>query len=281
MRALAVLALAACGRIGFDHNAGDAASNSTPLGPWTLGTPIPGANTGLNEQDVTGANSKLELFLTLGGTDVDLYTISRTTVDGAWNAPVYCPLSTMGAEDGGARLSFDDRTIYFNTRRMGGQGLSDIWVATRTEIDQPWGTPLPFTEVNSAMVDKWFSPCRDGRYVMVRSVGGNDEIYEGRLGGGPPIIVPILNSPQQDTATFQTEDCSTLYFGTKRNPTDDIMIAERQPDGSWGAPRVFTEVSTDMRNEIDPWLSADGRLFLFAADSATGTGSMDLHQVIR
>ena len=115
-KALALVVVAVttgCGRLAFSPL--DDEPDAAPLGPWTSGTPIAGGATpGLNEQDLSGAASKLELWYTIGGTN-DAYVMTRSSPTEPWGAPQVASFSVMGAYDGGARLSVDDLTIYFMT----------------------------------------------------------------------------------------------------------------------------------------------------------------------
>lgn len=50
-------------------------------------------------------------------------------------------------------ISPDHRTLYFSSRRPGGVGEYDIWFAKRASTTEPFGAPVPFTEINTAASD--------------------------------------------------------------------------------------------------------------------------------
>lgn len=50
-------------------------------------------------------------------------------------------------------ISPDDRTLYFSSRRPGGAGDHDIWIARRASATEAFGAPVPFTEINTAAGD--------------------------------------------------------------------------------------------------------------------------------
>ena len=57
-------------------------------------------------------------------------------------------IDTAGFESGPA-TSGDDLEIYFHTPRTGGQGLDDIWGATRASTSVAFGAPVPIVELCS------------------------------------------------------------------------------------------------------------------------------------
>ena len=93
------------------------------------------------------SHTELELFLTTpdpGGTGPvsQIFHASRTTTQDAWtvDGPV-AELDDMTAETGWPSLSLDDLTIYFE---RGG----DVFVAHRTQVGQPFDTPVKVTDVS-------------------------------------------------------------------------------------------------------------------------------------
>jgi WD40 repeat protein len=60
---------------------------------------------------------------------------TRASLTVSWSAPVnLAPLNTSATEAAPA-LSADGATLVFNSNRPGGQGLLDLYVATRTKLN--------------------------------------------------------------------------------------------------------------------------------------------------
>lgn len=273
---LVVLGVAACGRVGFDDVASDGSTDGdTLLGPWSAPMPVPVAMEAIaDEEDCTGAANKRELYF-IG--DTRLFVSTRPTETAAWEPRTQ--ILPGNGEDGGGRLSPDDLTLYFSsTRTPGGDGSMDIWRATRATITSPWSTPANLTEVNTPGVDKWLSVCAGGRYLIVRDSGTDDDIYEGTFGGGPATRVDALSSTSSDSGVSLSADCTTVYFASTRNGTEDIFVSSRDASGAWRAPTLFGEVSTPDQDDEDPWMSPDRRLFVFARGFAD---RHDLYMMVR
>lgn len=79
----------------------------------------------------------LEIFLASdrpGPTPVpfDLWVATRASTSDPWSTPVNLgPVVNSAADEGGAALSFDGRTLYFTSDRLAPSGRHDIWVTTR------------------------------------------------------------------------------------------------------------------------------------------------------
>jgi hypothetical protein len=69
--------------------------------------------------------------------NLNLWVATRASTRDRWSAPVnLAPRINSGFNDRGPALSFDGKTLYFASRRPGGFGKSDLWVATRTQLEQ-------------------------------------------------------------------------------------------------------------------------------------------------
>jgi hypothetical protein len=82
-----------------------------------------------------------------------------------------------GAEDAQPLVSDDELTMFFASTRSdpdgGAQGGFDVWIRTRTSVDDDFGSPSVVQEVSTARTDgpTWLSP--DGcRLFLQRSDGG-------------------------------------------------------------------------------------------------------------
>jgi len=111
--------------------------------------PIAELNTKCNDEQPSIRRDGLELFFT-SNRDVavnpmsclptsDIWVSTRASTSDPWLPPVnlgppITPINTAGLEARPA-LSFDGRSLYFFSDRPGGSGATDLWVSTRTKLD--------------------------------------------------------------------------------------------------------------------------------------------------
>lgn len=247
----------------------DAAPDAFVLGAWGPATKVPAAGTMLSEDDATLSSSTLEMVFAIANAAdnnrKDLWYTSRATPAAMWEMPVKLGFSVTGASDETPRFSPDDKTLYYATTRAGGPGGLDIWKVTRSTIGGTWGTPTVVAGPNSTANEKWFMPCgTQGRYLVI--LGG--DIGEGMLGGAAPAVVDELSALNaNETGTFLTQDCLTVYFASVRSGTNLIYTSHRTSVTTpWQAPTLVADFSTIGGDQEDPWLSNDGRTFVFASN---------------
>jgi hypothetical protein len=252
-------------------SAADAAVDSpAPLGPWSPPAKVAMASTLADEDDVTLSSDALEIVFAIDGSDgKDLYYASRLTRSGEWTAAAKLPFDGAMTSEETPRFSADDRTLYFASDR-GGNGALDIYMVTRSPAaPAEWSAPVPLDAVNTkGLVEKWFMPCADNRYVMAQGEpGSGTDLVEGTLDGDAPPPIAVHNSPDNDTGPFVTPDCLTLYFASNVSGATVIYTSQRRaPTEAWERPTEVREFAIEgsIDNEEDPWLSPDGRTFAFA-----------------
>ncbi|MBA3817692.1 MAG: PD40 domain-containing protein [Deltaproteobacteria bacterium] len=259
------------------------ADAAVPLGPWSTPTLVPGANSALAEDDGTLSGSELELiFAKEDPTDAGrkhLFVVTRETpASTTWTAPVRLAINVNGTTDQTPRLSEDALTLYFGSNRLGTAGDLDIWQSTRTAVGATWSTPVLVDGVNSVATEKWCTTCDGGRFLVVsaRAPSTSEDIYEGTLGGGAPVLAAALSSASGDTGPFLTTDCLTVYFASSRNGPNRIYRSTRTSvTAPWSAPVLFEDFLASIGGgQEDPWLAADNRTFVF---SSNASGSKDVY----
>jgi Tol biopolymer transport system component len=100
---------------------------------------VPGVNSAAEDGQPYVRQDALELYFfstrpgTLGAADI--YAATRTKARDAWSAPVNLgPAVNSAAAETRPSLSWDGATLYFGSTRAGGEGMSDIYVATRGRV---------------------------------------------------------------------------------------------------------------------------------------------------
>lgn len=187
-------------------------------------------------------------------------------------------LNTSFAE-GGASISADGLTIYFDSNRpFPGKGNGDIWYATRQDVHLPFGTPQNLTAINSSAEDTNPSISADNLtiYFTRSNVPGNPVAVEIMVATRPdaaspfgiPQVVTEVNIPDgDDYAPSISSDGLALYFTSfKPIVSDDIYVATRMnPIDPFGTPVPVPGVNT-IYSDAHPSISADGLRLYFQSD---------------
>ena len=253
-----------------DGSGVDATIDAAPLGRWSTPGKVTPAATGAAEDDVTLSSDALELVFAVEATSgKDLYYTSRASKSDPWQVPAAkLPFSGSSSSEETPRFSADDLTLYFASDR--GAATLDIYYVRRpARANAMWSLPARIDAVSSdTLVDKWFMPCSNDRYVMAQGVpGAGTDLVEGIVGGDPPKVITELSSSDNDTGPFLTQDCLTIYFASARTGDARIYTSQRAAvTDPWPGPSPVLDfpVAGSSDGEEDPWLSPDGRTFAFA-----------------
>lgn len=231
-------------------SAGPGAGAGAATPPWAAEGPAPRAtlfapgtiSTGDDDAHVTFAPDGERLYFVKNSPDFRHWTIVAVDWEGdGWGAPEIVPFSGRYSD---ADLSFapDGRTVYFVSDRPVGGGEK----------------PKPDTDIWRIRIDE------QGRW-------------------GEPQHIPELASDRFEWFPNATAD-GWLYFGSERRDgnlgaegTSDLWRA-RLVDGHFTAPENLGPVINTADQDIEPWISADGRLLIFASKGHPDTrGSYDLY----
>jgi WD40-like Beta Propeller Repeat len=117
----------------------------------------------------------------IGGFDVYATTTTDEDLESAvWSPGVLVPELSSPGRDTRTSVRRDGRETFITSDRTGGEGLLDIWVATREDPSGLWSTPVnPGPPLNSAADDGSPALSRDGRTLYFFSTrpggfGGRD-----------------------------------------------------------------------------------------------------------
>jgi hypothetical protein len=279
---------AAPGDLGAGNDAGSdpPADGSVAFGPWSPPAVIAQAASATKiEDDGTLSANALELIFAIdsgGPTGKDLFYTSRPSPAAPWADAIKLAFNSPPQSDETPRLSADDKTLFFASGR-GSNGL-DIYSTTRSAPNlQDWSTPKSLG-VKTAQAKKWYMPCGTHYVVVQSTAAGDTDLFEGVIGGGTPTAISELNSTQNDTGTFLSADCLTIYFASNRptstNRTRLYTSTRAAVGGKWSLPTIidYPLTGTGTDNQEDPWMSSDGRTFVFVSDAA---GTKDLYITTR
>jgi hypothetical protein len=135
----------------------------------------------------------------------------------------------------------------------------DLYRATRTGTSTVFTGMQAVPNVNSSTLDGSPFLSADDRTLLFFSerpggVGSRDLWMATRASASAefsePVPVPGVNSSAMDLLPRLSPDGLSLLFESTRNGSSDIWAAERStPNGTFGAPRLRTDLSSDARDE--------------------------------
>jgi Tol biopolymer transport system component len=211
--------------------------------PQSVGAPI---NTAQWEDSPSISPDGNTLYFSRGtDRNVDIYYSKKQS--GGWGEPVRA--SEIGVKNfpTGAAHSQNDKLMYLSSMRPGVIGGADIFVCER--VDGKWsnlknlGEPVNTAEMES---EPYISPDDNTLYFASNRRGGRGkaDIYVAKKNGnkwGIPTNIGIpVNSAEDDTQPFLTDDGKELYFqalNRKGVPGPAIFRSLKQGD-SWSEPEL-------------------------------------------
>lgn len=190
---------------------------------------------------------------------------------GPWGTPtLVAELSDPNTDEDDPVFTADLLELYFNSNRLG-NGDADIFIATRTSMNDPWGNIAPVTELNSGSTEGNQVIAPDGLTIWFERMG--DIWVSTRLARNDawsaPVIDAELSSTSSDLAGAVSDDGLMFMLSSGRGGglgRTDIWVATRNDSGDpWDAPVHVPELST-VESEAQVWLHPDGLTIYFDSD---------------
>lgn len=219
---------------------------------------------------------------------------------GSWGDAAPVVEVNSPATEGCPSESPDGKSFYFMSTRGAG-GDQDIWLATRTSVDDAFGAPeeLP-APVNGDANDFCPTPLQGGWLLFVSTRGGTDAYGQPACGGGDIYLTrksPVTggwaaprnlgctsnggpNGPGTEfgPTIAETDAGRQLYFSSGGAPgtdTQDIYMATESHDWTFGPPEAVTPLNSS-KDDVMPNVSKDGRELVFASTRPGGYGAFDI-----
>jgi len=210
------------------------------------------------------------------------------------------PVINSSSADAGTSFTADGLELYFSSNRPGGfaGGImgEDVWVSTRASIDDPWGLPVNLgaavngtTDECSPSIspdgltlyfsDEWGGPTRPG------GLGGADIWMARRTGRDAPWDMAVnvgapIDTPANEVTPMIGADGLTLIFASDRAGGQggyDVWMSTRASiEDDWTEPVNLGGLVNSASDDLEPSLSSDKRVLIFASRRAGGYGNWDL-----
>jgi hypothetical protein len=160
------------------------ATRSSVLVDFGMSAPVSGITSSdvlVSERGPFVTSMGRELYFTRrNANDAEIYRATRT--NGAFQTPMPVTELNSAGLDSFATPSANGLTVYFASTRAApmAKGLQDIWIATRSSLTQPFGTPALVPELNSADAEypTWVSA--DQCVLYLHRAAPRNEIYVAR-----------------------------------------------------------------------------------------------------
>jgi len=288
--------LAASGAAEFAARPAGSSAEILTSGKWEWTTPENlGATINSDENDGGPALSADGLSLLFHSTRAggqgqkDLWISTRPSLESPWKEPENLgPMVNSEYQDHDACLSGDGLTMIFTSNRPGGYGSHDLWMSTRSGMDQPWSAAVNLGSlVNSGSVDEAPTLAADGLTLLFNS---------DRSGKHGMSDLWVCNRPSPNAAWSSPRNLgpqinSLAYQGYAALAPDGLALVfnSNRTGGPWSGPLwLSTRASTDeqwpapvrlWKDTLGAWsccLSADAQTMLFDSKRDGGRGDFDI-----
>jgi hypothetical protein len=149
------------------------AERSTPTSAFGAPTPLLELNSASGDLLPRLSADELSIVFTSqrpeGRGATDIWRARRSSAAAPFGAPENLAELNTNVDDTGAWLSSDGLRIFFASNRAGGQGRLDIWRASRTNIDQPFGPAEDMPGLNSPSDELDISLSSNERELLLSS----------------------------------------------------------------------------------------------------------------
>ena len=164
-------------------------------------------------------------------------------------------------------LSPNEQRLYFIGKK---DEDYDIWYSER--MKKGWSAPINAgAGINSAANEYYVSFTEDGSmYFSSNRQSDNFDIYRSQLVDGrfqqPEKISEWVNTKNYEADVFIAPDESYMIFCSIRNEgagRGDLYVSFKDDSGNWEEPKPFDESINTEAHELCPFVTRDGKYFLF------------------
>ena len=227
----------------------------------------------------------------------DLWVSTRATIHDEWGTPANLgPTVNSPANDAGPNISSNGLELFFYSSRPGCLGDADLYVTTRTSIQDDWDEPINLgspvnmssggayaPSISADGLTLFFDSDRSGGYggfsdIWVTTRATMDDPWSEAVNLGSTV-----NTGGAEISPCISADSLWLLFRSWRSGGQgncDLWLSTRATTSdSWGVPVNLGPPVNSSSCEHDPSLSADGLTLFFGSNDRLGQlGGEDLWQ---
>jgi hypothetical protein len=266
------LLVASC-RFGFDPiSDSDASGDGGPLGAWSAPVKVSVSASGAADDDPALPADMLEIIFDSEriSTEGSLFSSKRASVTSPWSTPeLIVEIDSPNDEDGPV-LSGDGLTLTFSSNRVGGAGMADFYITTRTDRSSSWAPPTRIGELCTPTSDEHLFIAEDGltAWFMRGPTTAYALMVTTRARTSDPWSTPVsiteLTSGTNEQDPWVGPSQLVMYFSSRRTGNDAIYFATRATTSDpWNAITRIVELDT-AEAEQDEWVSPDQRVMYFS-----------------
>jgi OmpA-OmpF porin, OOP family len=187
-------------------------------------------------------------------------------------------------------LTADEQQLFF-TRRNGtsDNDTEDLVVSTKDARGR-WAKPVSVSpNINTPENEGTCSVSADGRQIIFtscrgrKSYGGCDLFMSEKKGDDwsePINLGPGVNSTYWESQPTLSADGRVLYFASERKAGrggKDIYVSYKNEKGAWSRAELLPPAINSSRDDVSPFIHANGRTLFFASDGRIGFGGFDIY----
>ncbi len=174
-------------------------------------------------------------------------------------------------------LSPDENRLYFiSTQPLNGKGDPkdyDIWYAERQ--GNGWSQPINAGPNINTEWDEYYNSFTDAGtlYFSSNKNDNNFDIYSSSFKAGEfqktQRLGDAINTPNYEADVFIAPDASYIIFCATRPDglgQGDLYISFKKEDGSWTSSKNMGKAINTKGHELCPYVSHDGRYFLYTSN---------------
>lgn len=196
---------------------------------WAPPTPLTIANDEqLQSRPVMSGDGLLLTFSSdISAGNADLFYMTRTSRDAAWEAPVAFVELNTDRDDLSATLSANQLTVYVCSVA---DAQSDLWRATRANPNDPFGARIRLDWASTENRECSISFMRDERlfvFTSNRPGSAQFDLYWGDLESQTVERIEELASPFAERHPWISPDGDTIYYSRKEGESYSIYRAPR------------------------------------------------------
>lgn len=205
----------------------------------------------------------------------DIWFAKRSSVNDPFGAPEPVVELNSPMIETTMRITGNGKAIYFTSNR-GGTG-QNIYMSTRTDVDQPWSNPSPVPELSTVNGD--WAPFAQSDQLRVILCSGPTEaeeaLYVATRASTQTTWSALMRVAELDETNESECDpveprSGVLYYSSNHLNADlrfDIYRASRTGSTApYGNRTAVASVNKPGVNDRDAWVSADEQTMVFASD---------------